>query len=224
VLDLSREQTALELRRGLEGPTPGGLLKAPSAASASGAKPRECVAFDYLHEGAPVPRLLKENGWSVPDSLAYAGPEVLNWRDDPDYRRVLSFYAPTSFALDYAVNPLATCATLVRFVVFPRVQQGYDLYIKVRLREPSGKVREEPVNLNIKLGDATPAPYGSGETEWSLYVDPKHGPGDWLVLEVDLKQAVSKTFGTMKKQRWEYDTLLGYRLRGHIKCAEITAS
>ena len=176
---------------------------------AEGAKPslppaEDKIAFSYL------PDAVQLHGWRI----GVDGPETplptIRPLSDPDLGTALSLIGPSGARLDYDVPEPARGSDLIDIVFAETGEMTF--YVRLSVVRATGKRSVWLAILpDTPGGTSEPKPLGNGENEWHCYVRPTPGPGRWSVMTVDLRDAVTRTFG---KEGWTFDQLLGFRVRG----------
>jgi hypothetical protein len=165
------------------------------------------IDFDY--KGSLI-----ENGWNLHDNPSKVQP-IIEYIDDGFRGKVVKITATTIYALDYEVSRTAKAGRLVEFVVkYENTNSRVCALVKLRSQDNSNS-RLGWLDFPISIGP--PSPYGDGE--WVLPITPIVLDGNWLLLSVNLDEAVQRTFG---KSGWKYESLERFRVRGNLLLARIS--
>ena len=149
-------------------------------------------------------------GWSI--GSKGEKPSIETSIDDT-VGRVVEIVPADNYHMDYKVSAAEKTAKRVEFVFKPG--NSWVLYSKVKVVS-SKEARY--VWLAIRAGVDQPSPLGKGSVEWSVFIQPKVIDKGWVSIEADLRPLVAQTFG---KNGYQYDGLVGFRIRGHVTMSRI---
>jgi len=117
-------------------------------------------------------------------------------------------------AFDWNINAIANESTYVSYIYQPKSKFVIYLRISViskkRNKEEFGWIALK-TDISLPKGD-------KGQKEWAYPVKAKNAKFGWLGSHVRISEAVKKTFGN---EGWQYNKLLGIRIRGTGKIQKI---
>jgi hypothetical protein len=128
----------------------------------------------------------------------------------------LSISGSSFFALDYQVKVVTRNAKILEYIVIP--QNDHVLYLNVDVITADGS-QTKNCWVNLGVNKLKIKPYGDGKIEWDFPITHVSRTGDWLKYQVNIDEAIKKTFGT---EGWKYKNLNKLRLRGNSKIKTIT--
>lgn len=176
----------------------------PIAPTVQTQEPLQKIAFNY-------PDKPTNHGWQVVEETT---PITLTPSSDNYQGNHLIIQSDNGNGIETNVRNTAAKGTTVKFVVKYGATQA-PFYIKVMLKSQLGN---KPDWGWIKVYSDTKSPKKNLEKEWTIYRVPESLEGDWKMFQVDLKEAVQSTFG---KEGWEYDGIIGFRVRSPMSLAYI---
>ena len=166
--------------------------------------------WDVKYKGAPEPTIAttKDGRWGRVLQIQSNLAEIPPTPETPNYH------------MDYQVPSRSQKkANHVKFIFKPGA--WYLLYVKVGIRNNGGTMRKE-VWLNFRIGDRPPRRHPDYPSEWLLDLQKEWEEEKWVTsIAVDLREAVKDSFGTEGTGGWEFERLIGFRIRGDMHLAKI---
>lgn len=166
--------------------------------------------IDFNYKDSPT-----KHGWQIGDESQF----VFKPYSDGHVGSALEIKSLSWEAMDYHVsdvNPAAELGTGIEYVT--QLGKRAVIYTLVSIQSQD-RAESRDVWLNFQVGRRPPEPLGEDRSEWSVYVQPVHREGPWLVFQVDLNDAVKRTYG---KEGWKFVGLKRFRLRGSLSLAHIS--
>lgn len=167
------------------------------------------IGFDY--QDSPT-----NHGWEISELRDETQPPSLRPLHDGFVGRTLQIKATAEYAMDFYVNPGSQIGNLVDYVA--KLGSKAIVYSQVEVQSMDGS-QSKNVWLKFLVGTASPQRFGDGASEWILFVVPTRLESGWLLFQVDLSEAVKRTFGN---DGWRFMHLMGFRLRGNMSLAYIS--
>ncbi len=164
------------------------------------------IEFDY--QDSPI-----EHGWTI---VGADETEVIVVHiSDQFVGNAVSINSPVNYGMDFEVTTAAKqFGKVIEFVA--DLENDSRIYAFVGLKQDNGTTTTGW--LKFKAGDGQPQPSAIatniGEGEWSVPIKPLlYRGGDWLLFQVDLEDAVKRTFG---RDGWSFQQLIKFRVRGDL--------
>lgn len=170
--------------------------------------PLQTINFNY--QDSPL-----NHGWRIAETVDESQP-VITHVSDGFYGNALKIRSTARYALDCGVIPAAHIGKSVEFVA-KMMERDSSIYAKLSVQSKDG-TKTKDVWLNFQIGVGQPRPHGDGMVEWIVYVSPELIGSGWLKFQVDLNDALVRSFG---KDGWDFRKLRGFRLRGSLNIAYI---
>lgn len=189
------------------------------------------LAYSYAKHLLPVPtRVQKNHGellenieFGYEDSLTDHGWRIVQQAPDPYTHSSLGYATAIDSqfqrAFDRDVEQSARQGSVVEFVAKfreqPEVKRGR-IYAHLGVTRSDG-AGSRNVWINFPVNEIRPNRVGPNE--WEFPVRPIGAQGQLFVFQVDLREAVRRTFGT---EGWTFAELIRFRLRGSFTIARIS--
>lgn len=125
-----------------------------------------------------------------------------------------------NYCMDYELtDQTEQTANYVKFIF--KKGKWYILYTKIIIKNKDGS-KTNDVWLHIQIGKKLPRPDKNYKAEWAIDVPMEKKEKGWITsAPINLKEMVKKTYGTIGTEGWEFDRLIGFRLRGNMQIAKI---
>ncbi len=172
------------------------------------------IDFDY--QDSPI-----NNGWAMIE--AGSPPVVFSHMADENVGGAIDINSPVKYGMDFNINSAAIqFGNMIEFVADMR--ENAAVYALAVIRQESGNTTTGWLKFVLAEGKILPTAVtigsGNGSDEWLINVSPVlHRGGNWLLFQVDLRDAVNDTFG---KDGWSFSALQKLRLRGNLSLDYIT--
>ena len=213
------------IRQGLAAMVPAWVVLLPAAVAL-------VLAFLLWRQPSPKKinsrhqRVLQRIDFDYADSPANHGWNVEGDKDGsrPTFKRVLDGHvgsalgirSTTKMKMEMAVNPAATLATVVEFMV--KLEAEYKMFTLVRVQSRDARKSKE-LWLGYRVGTEPPKRMDDGTWyEYQVSVTPEIQDGNWLSIRIDLVEVVRQTAGA---DGWRFGQLKAIRFRGNLSLAHI---
>jgi hypothetical protein len=169
----------------------------------------EKILFDY--RDSPT-----SHGWDFSERTEPTQPTFHSF-EDGFVGSAIQIKTTARYGLDYNVRPLARLGSFIEFEVKPEKRDSV-VYARLGVESKDG-TKTKIVWLQFVVGSGQPYAKKDDNLEWTVPLKPVRRDDSWLLFQVDLIEAVAKTFG---KKGWRFQQLKGFRVRGNISLAYIS--
>jgi len=181
---------------------------APKSHFAAAVLPHEEIRFDYLPD-SPT-----NHGWKQ-GYPSNAIPADAIWRAATDFPGGMAMaLSDLGCAIDYTIGRSAALSK--RIVCDFKFSNTAILFVRVKLATRD-KLKTEQGFIKFVLGNGQPF-FVSRYHEWELPIEPPSLGNGWHRLDIDLIEAVNRTWG---QQGWLLSELVTIRLRGALSVSPI---